>query len=162
MQWREKIMTPDQAERKVDLFRRQSKLIAFTNGCFDVFHAGHVRLLMYARALADVLVLALNSDSSISLLKGPGRPVNGQRDRAEVVAALACVNLVIIFDDRTPVNLLHRLRPDIYVKGGDYPGRSIPEAELVRAYGAKVYYAPLLEGRSTTGIIEKIKNLKHG
>lgn len=158
MRWKEKIIPAAEAGVWASGIRRASGRIAFTNGCFDIIHAGHVRLLMYARSLADALVVALNSDHSVAVLKGPGRPVNGQEDRAGVLAALSCVDLVIIFDQRTPLELLRRINPDVYVKGGDYLGKDIPEAGYVRSYGGGVFYAPYLEGKSTTAIIERMRN----
>lgn len=157
MRWKEKIASAAEAGERVLALRRAAGKIAFTNGCFDIIHAGHVRLLMYSRSLAGALVVALNSDRSVAALKGPGRPVNLQQDRAEVLAALSCVDLVIIFNESTPLDLLRRLNPDVYVKGGDYLGRDIPEAGYVRSYGGEVFYVPYLEGRSTTAIIERIK-----
>ncbi len=158
MRWREKIIGSAEAENRVRGLKKQAGRVAFTNGCFDILHAGHVRLLMFARSLADALVVALNSDASIAGIKGPGRPVNCQEDRAEVIAALSCVDMVVIFDEQTPLALLRRLRPDVYVKGGDYLGRLIPEAGYVLSYGGEVHYAPYLGGRSTTLLINKIKN----
>ncbi len=130
----------------------------FTNGVFDILHRGHVAYLHAARALGASLVLGLNSDHSARLLgKGPDRPLNGELDRALVLAALESVSLVAFFDDRTPVNLLARMRPDVYVKGGDYDMESIPETGLVRSWGGQAVAIPFVEGYSTTSLVRRIR-----
>ena len=130
--------------------------VVFTNGCFDILHAGHVRYLAAARALGDVLILGLNSDASVRRLKGASRPVNGETDRAEVVDALKSVDYVVIFDEDTAEELIEKVRPDVYVKGGDYTRETLPEARIVERYGGEVAFIPLVEGKSTTGIIAKM------
>ena len=127
--------------------------IVFTNGCFDILHAGHVRLLDMARRRGDMLVVGLNSDASVRRLKGRARPVNGLADRAEVLSALAAVDHVVAFDDDTPLDLIRAIAPDILVKGGDYSAETIVGADLVRDAGGEVVITPLLAGRSTTGIV---------
>jgi rfaE bifunctional protein nucleotidyltransferase chain/domain len=129
----------------------------FTNGCFDVLHRGHVEYLAEAAALGDVLVVGLNSDDSVRRLKGPRRPVNPAEDRAAVLAALAAVDHVAVFDDDTPLRLIEALRPDVYVKGGDYTVETLPEAPLMRRLGGEVRILRFLPGRSTSGIIERIR-----
>ena len=129
--------------------------IVFTNGCFDILHAGHVRYLAAARALGDVLILGLNSDASVRRLKGETRPVNSEADRAEVVGALASVDYVVIFGEDTAEELIARVRPAVYAKGGDYTRETLPEARIVESYGGEVAFIPLVEGKSTTGIIER-------
>jgi rfaE bifunctional protein nucleotidyltransferase chain/domain len=143
-------------------------LVVFTNGCFDLLHLGHVRYLQAARALGDCLVVGINSDASTRMLKGPGRPLVTQEERAEVVAALACVDYVTIFEETTAVTLVETLRPDVYVKGGDYAATGaadqiagidyakLPEAAPVLAYGGQVRLIPYLPGHSTTALIERI------
>jgi len=131
--------------------------VVFTNGCFDIIHRGHVVYLEKARALGDVLVVGLNSDSSAGKLKGPGRPVNSQGDRAYVLTGLRAVAHVVIFEEDTPEKLIAGIRPDIHVKGGDYREEDLPEGPLVRSYGGEIVIVPLVEGRSTTGVIEKMK-----
>ncbi|MEU8175878.1 PfkB family carbohydrate kinase [Microbispora hainanensis] len=128
------------------------RLIA-TGGCFDLLHAGHVSLLRRARALGDALVVCVNSDDSIRRLKGPGRPLVSERDRVEVLRALGCVDAVTVFDDDTPSQVIERLCPDVWVKGGDYDERSMPEAEAVRRTGGEVVILPTVPGYSTTGLI---------
>jgi len=127
----------------------------FTNGCYDILHPGHIRLLEAARALGDLLVLGLNSDSSVSRLKGPGRPLIPERDRAEMAAALSAVDAVTLFDEDTPRELISRLLPDILVKGADW-SHWIAGREEVEAAGGKVLALPLEPGYSTTGIVEEI------
>lgn len=135
---------------------RHGKKLVFTNGVFDILHAGHVRYLRQARALGDLLVIGLNSDASARALgKGPGRPVNTAEDRAEVLLALRSVDGVIPFDDATPERLIRALRPDVHVKGGDYSVEDLPEAAAVREYGGEVRILPFLEGRSTTEILKR-------
>ncbi|MEW9533551.1 PfkB family carbohydrate kinase [Microbispora sp. NPDC049125] len=128
------------------------RLIA-TGGCFDLLHAGHVSLLRRARSLGDALVVCLNSDDSIRRLKGPSRPLVGERDRVEILRALACVDAVAVFEEDTPSDVIGRLCPDVWVKGGDYTERSMPEAEAVRRVGGEVVILPTVPGHSTTGLI---------
>jgi len=130
----------------------------FTNGCFDLLHPGHVKVLERARALGDALIVGINSDRSVRRLsKGPGRPVADERDRAVVLAAFACVDYVTIFDATTPQRLVQQLRPDILVKGADWGATSIIGSDTVLARGGRVVRVPLLKGHSTTRIIERIK-----
>ncbi|WP_344863946.1 D-glycero-beta-D-manno-heptose 1-phosphate adenylyltransferase, partial [Planomonospora alba] len=128
------------------------RLVA-TGGCFDLLHAGHVSLLRRARALGDALIVCVNSDDSVRRLKGPGRPVVGEQDRVEVLRALGCVDAVAIFDEGTPAALIERLRPDVWVKGGDYAESDLPEAETVRRAGGEIVILPLVPGQSTTNLI---------
>jgi rfaE bifunctional protein nucleotidyltransferase chain/domain len=132
------------------------KTLVFTNGCFDIIHAGHVRYLAEAKKLGDYLIVGLNSDRSVKELKGPNRPINHQDDRAEVIAALAAVDYVVIFDERTAENLINEVKPDIYVKGGDYCIEDIPEASIVANNGGKTVLIPEVPGRSSTNMIKKI------
>ena len=130
--------------------------VVFTNGCFDILHAGHVRYLAAARALGDVLILGVNSDASVRRLKGATRPVNGEADRAEVVGALTSVDYVVIFGEDTAEELIAKGRPAVYAKGGDYTLETLPEARIVESYGGEVAFIPLVAGKSTTGIIAKM------
>ena len=141
------------AEQVVAAWRREGQSIAFTNGCFDILHAGHVSLIQQARATADRLVLGLNSDASVRRLKGESRPINGEEDRAVVLSALAAVDLVVIFAEDTPLTLIERLKPDVLVKGADYTIDTVVGADIVQAYGGKVVLAKLVPGKSTTGLI---------
>ena len=130
--------------------------VVFTNGCFDILHAGHVRYLTTARALGDVLILGLNSDASVRRLKGETRPVNSEADRAEVVGALASVDYVVIFGEDTAEELIAKVQPAVYAKGGDYTLETLPEARIVESYGGEVVFIPLVAGKSTTGMIAKM------
>jgi rfaE bifunctional protein nucleotidyltransferase chain/domain len=136
--------------------KKDGQVIVFTNGCFDILHAGHVRYLQAARQLGDCLVVGLNSDASVRRLKGPERPVNPAADRAEVISGLTAVDYVVIFGEATAEALVEEIRPDIYVKGGDYTAQQLPEAKLVAAYGGKTVIIPEVPGRSTTNLIRKI------
>lgn len=137
---------------------RANKTVVFTNGVFDVLHAGHVDYIIKAKALGDYLIVALNTDSSVSRLKGPSRPINNLADRMKVIAALRCVDCVVSFDEDTPERVIGDIKPDIHVKGGDYSIESLPESKIVQAYGGKVVILPLLEGRSSTRIIDKFSS----
>ena len=140
-----------------DTVRADGGTIVFTNGCFDILHAGHVRYLTAAEAMGDFLVIGLNSDASVRRLKGEGRPIVSEADRAEVLDALRAVDIVTIFDEPTAEELVRLVRPDVYVKGGDYSLDTLPEAKIVQAAGGRVEFIPFLEGHSTTGVIERIK-----
>lgn len=137
-------------------FRKKHKIV-FTNGCFDLLHRGHIYYLSRARELGDLLVLGLNSDSSVSKLKGPGRPVNNQQSRAEVLGALAFVDYIIVFEEETPLELITILQPDLLVKGGDYKVEEIVGYQEVTSRGGRVVTIPLLEGYSSSSIIERNK-----
>ena len=137
----------------------KKKKIVFTNGCFDLLHKGHVTYLRQARKLGDRLIVGLNSDASVKRIKGPGRPVNGQKDRAEVLSELKCVDRVIIFYEDTPEKLIRKIRPDVLVKGGDWKKNKIVGADFVESYGGRVRTIPFVKGFSTTGILEKIQKL---
>lgn len=132
--------------------------VVFTNGCFDVLHRGHISYLNEAKRHGDVLVVALNSDDSVRRLKGPDRPVNGAQDRAAVLSALSCVDHVTVFDEDTPIDLLRRLKPELYVKGGDYTESMLAEAPVVRSYGGEVRSLGYVPDRSTSSVIEKIRS----
>ena len=136
--------------------REAGQRVVFTNGCFDILHAGHVRYLEAARALGDCLVLGLNTDASVRRLKGETRPVNTELDRAAVVGALVAVDYVVLFDEPTAELLIEKVRPAVYAKGGDYTRETLPEAKIVEKYGGEVHFIDLVPGRSTTTIIEKI------
>ncbi len=136
--------------------RSQGRKIVFTNGCFDLLHAGHVMYLREAASFGDVLVVGLNSDSSVRSFKEPGRPIAPEGDRAEVMAALEMVGYVVIFGEPTAEALVAELKPEVYVKGGDYRLDTLPEARIVQSYGGEVRLVSYHESRSTTGIIQKI------
>jgi glycerol-3-phosphate cytidylyltransferase len=138
--------------------KASGKKIVFTNGCFDIIHAGHVRYLRQAKNLGDCLIVGLNSDSSVKKLKGEDRPINNECDRAEVLGELKAVDYVVIFEELTAEKIIAALKPDIYAKGGDYTPQSLPEAPVVAAYGGEIKILPFVDGKSTTGIINKIKS----
>ena len=131
----------------------------FTNGCFDILHAGHVTYLEAARQQGDRLVVGLNSDQSIKTIKGSKRPIIPQNYRKQLLEALSCVDEVIIFEEKTPIRLIEQLQPDIYIKGGDYTEATLPETPIVKGYGGQVKILPFVPGCSTSQIIEKIKSV---
>jgi rfaE bifunctional protein nucleotidyltransferase chain/domain len=141
-------------------WRAAGKTVVWTNGCFDLLHVGHVRGLQQARSLGDVLIVGVNSDASVRGLKGPGRPIVPEAERAEILAALACVDHVVIFPEDTPIAALRRLQPDIHCKGEDYAPpstRPIPEADVVRAYGGRIAFLTFSPGISTTDLVRRIE-----
>lgn len=154
-----KLMSRCEALEKVRAWQASGKKVVFSNGCFDILHAGHVEYLAAARKLGDVLVIGLNSDASVRRLKGSSRPVCCETDRATVLSALEVVDLLTLFDDDTPEELIGMLLPDILVKGADWSVDRIAGARAVLDHGGAVLTVPLLEGRSTSGIIEKIIQL---
>lgn len=151
-----KIRDRDALARVLEEKRRQGKTVAFTNGCFDLLHAGHVKYLQKARRLGDLLVLGLNSDDSIRRLKGPKRPLIRQEERAHILAALDCIDYVVLFDDDTPLQLIEALRPHILVKGADYTPEGVVGKDLVESWGGRVALIEFVDGKSTTGIIERV------
>ncbi|MGB8992550.1 MAG: D-glycero-beta-D-manno-heptose 1-phosphate adenylyltransferase [Desulfobaccales bacterium] len=154
-----KIVDREAAARWVQDLQAQGKQVVFTNGCFDLLHPGHVRYLEEARSLGDALVLGVNTDASAMLLhKGPGRPCTPEADRARVLAALACVDRVVLFDQDTPLELITLLQPDILVKGGDYQIAAIVGREVVLARGGRVLALPFVPGYSTTALIDRIRS----
>ena len=154
----QKIHNIHQLQQELMRWRKFGKTVAFTNGCFDILHAGHIHSLMQAASFADVLVVGLNSDASArGLGKGPERPLNTQHDRACVLAALESVSLVITFDEPTPIELLKRVRPQWYVKGGDYDIETLAETALVRSWGGDARALPFVDGQSTTTLVQRIR-----
>ncbi len=149
-------MTIPELRPLLEILRAAGKKIVFTNGCFDIIHTGHTRYLAKAKSYGDVLVVAVNSDSSVRSIKGEKRPINNQSDRAETLAALEVVDYVVIFDEADPFNVITALRPDVLVKGGDWPAEKIIGRDVVLARGGRVINVPYIEGASTTSVIEKI------
>jgi D-beta-D-heptose 7-phosphate kinase/D-beta-D-heptose 1-phosphate adenosyltransferase len=152
----EKVLSREGLCREIGGRRRLGQSVAFTNGCFDVLHAGHVHYLHEARNQADLLVVGLNSDGSIRRLKGPGRPVNPVEARALVLASLQAVDFVTIFDEATPLELIQAIRPDVLVKGADYRKEEVVGAHFVEASGGRVHLAALQEGFSTTSLLQRL------
>lgn len=155
---RSKIKSSRDLSRTLSSLRRRGKRIVFTNGCFDILHVGHVEYLSKARRLGDLLVIGLNSDSSVKKIKGKDRPINKESDRAKVLSSLYFVDYVTSFSESTPENLIKKVRPDILVKGGDWKVEDIVGSSFVRSYGGKVKSIPFVKGYSTTSIIERNRN----
>lgn len=151
----QKIKSGRDAEHYVARERYFGRRVVFTNGCFDVLHIGHIRLLLEAAEAGDILVVGLNSDASVKRLKGENRPVHTEDIRAEMLAALVPVDCVILFDEDTPENLIRMVKPDVIVKGGDYTPEQVVGAGFVESYGGEVRIFPVVEGHSTTQIISK-------
>jgi D-beta-D-heptose 7-phosphate kinase/D-beta-D-heptose 1-phosphate adenosyltransferase len=156
------VVSQDELILHVAGHKRNGQRVVFTNGCFDLLHPGHIRGFEQARALGDVLVVAINSDSSVKFLKGAGRPIIPQDERAEILAALAAVDYVVVFDEMTPREILARMLPDVLVKGGDWGENEIVGREEVEAAGGRVVSIPLEPGYSSTAIIEKIRMTREG
>ena len=154
----DKIKTQKELKRVIAYLKKQGKKIVFTNGCFDILHYGHIKYLQDAKGLADVLVLGLNSDSSVKKIKGLARPINKQLDRARVLSALSCVDYLTIFSEDTPLRLIRLIQPDVLVKGGDWQTEKIVGADFVKARGGKVLAIPYIKGYSTTKLINKIRS----
>jgi rfaE bifunctional protein nucleotidyltransferase chain/domain len=152
-----KILDKDELERKLAFWRFKHRKIVFSNGCFDILHQGHIEYLAQARDKGDVLVVGLNTDASVRRLKGVNRPVNPQKARAMVLAALFFVDAVVFFDEDTPYELIKTIQPDVLVKGADYKPESIVGYDIVTAKGGTVETVDLVEGFSTTGIIENLE-----
>ncbi len=155
-----KIRSIDSLVEELTWHRKQKETIVFTNGCFDVVHRGHTEFLKFCKLQADILVVGLNSDISVRTIKGPDRPINNQYDRAVVLAALETVDYVTLFDEPDPFNLIKKVKPDVLVKGQDWAQKGVVGAEFVESYGGNVVLAPLVEGKSSTATIEKMKSLE--
>ena len=151
------VLTLEEAILRFGREKRNGRRVVFTNGCFDLLHPGHIRSLELARDLGDVLIVGLNSDASVRQLKGEGRPVISESERAEILAALESVDAVVIFDDLTPREVIARLLPDVLVKGGDWPDNQIVGREEVEAAGGRVVSVPVVPGYSTSAILQKIR-----
>jgi D-beta-D-heptose 7-phosphate kinase/D-beta-D-heptose 1-phosphate adenosyltransferase len=155
-----KIRTADSLLSEIARHRRQKKTIVFTNGCFDVLHIGHVEYLQFCRQQGDIVVVGLNSDSSVKMIKGSDRPINNQHDRAAILAALEMVDYITVFTEPEPINLIRKVRPEVLVKGEDWAVKGVVGREFVESYGGKVALAPLVESKSSSATIEKIKSLE--
>ena len=154
------LATPQQLQAKKTLWALKGYTVVFTNGCFDLLHPGHIAVLAEAAALGDILVVGLNSDNSVQRLKGEGRPVMAEGDRSTMLAALYMVDAVVVFEEDTPLKLIETLTPQVLVKGGDYTRDTIVGADWVEQHGGEVVTVPLLEGKATSSIVEKIKQSK--
>lgn len=154
---RDKIKNISELKEIIEYCKREGKRIATTNGSFDILHIGHIYILESAKKLTDILIILLNSDSSIQRLKGPKRPIVSERERAEMLSALECIDYVIIFEEDSPLNLIKELKPDLHIKGGSFVLDKIKqEKDLVESWGGRHITLPLVEGYSTTSIIETI------
>ncbi len=154
----QKILSSDQLEQKLALWRMQGKKVVFTNGCFDILHLGHVDYLSKAADFGDYLVIGLNTDASVSKLKGLSRPVNPEQARAGILASLFFVSAVVLFDQDTPYDLIKKVQPDVLVKGSDYKAEDIVGYDIVKARGGKVVTIDFLEGYSTSSIIDRLRS----
>ncbi len=155
----QKIVEIEELKKRVAQWRIKSNTLVFTNGCFDILHVGHIHTLQEAKKLGDKLIVALNSDASVRILKGEERPINNEKDRASIIAALDVVDLVVIFREQTPIIPIELICPEILVKGGDWKVEEIVGGEFVQEHGGKVYAIPFQEGYSSSNLIEKIKKL---
>jgi len=153
-----KIWLKEAAETKIESLKNQGKSIVFTNGCFDLIHFGHIQYLSKAADCGDFLIVGLNSASSVRNLKGPSRPINDEETRIHVIASFEFVGAVIVFEELTPENLIHSIRPDVLIKGGDYEEKNIIGSDFVKSYGGKVATIPFVDGYSSSTIEKKIKN----
>jgi rfaE bifunctional protein nucleotidyltransferase chain/domain len=151
-----KLVAESKVERIIEEAKKHRKKVVFTNGCFDILHAGHVDYLKKAKALGDILVIGLNSDESVRKIKDPKRPINNEFWRAKVLSALECVDYIVIFNEKTPERLVEKLKPDIYVKGGDWKLSKLPEKKIVEKYGGEVVLIDIVEDISTSKIVEKV------
>ncbi len=150
----------EQLQQLLSEIRAEGKTIVTTNGCFDILHVGHVRYLEETKKFGDVLIVCLNSDESVRRLKGEGRPINNEKDRAEVLNGLKSVDYVVLFDENSPSNLLAEIKPDVHTKGADYNVETLPEAKIILENGGRLEFIKFVEGKSTTNTIKKINAQK--
>lgn len=151
------IVSEEELKNIINRLKSQNKKSVFTNGCFDILHIGHVKYLRASKKYGDVLIVGLNSDSSVKKIKGETRPINNESDRAEMLSELNCVDYVVIFDEQSPASLMDRIKPDIYTKGADYTLETLPEAPVVIKNNIEVHFIDFVEGKSTTNILKSIK-----
>ena len=151
------ILSKETAAELIEELKLQGKKVVFTNGCFDILHVGHLRYLNEAKKQGDILIVGVNSDSSVRQLKGEGRPINNEIDRAEMLSGLKAVDFTVIFEELTPIETLEKLKPSIHVKGGDYDKNKLPETATVEKNGGEVRILSFVEGKSTTNIVKKIQ-----
>ena len=142
----------------IEKLHKAGKTVVATNGCFDILHAGHVKYLQITKSFADYSIVLLNSDKSVRNIKGDSRPINNEKDRAYILSALSCVDFVVLFDEDSPAELLDEIKPDVYTKGADYNMDTLPERDIMLKNGIRVEFIDLVQGKSTTGIIEKINS----
>jgi rfaE bifunctional protein nucleotidyltransferase chain/domain len=152
-----KLVKRENIRALVKELQESGKTVVTTNGCFDILHVGHVRYLEQTKTYADYSVVLLNSDKSVKLIKGEGRPINNESDRAEILCALACVDFVVLFDESSPGELLGEIKPDVHTKGADYSVETLPEADIILKNGGRIEFITFVEGKSTTNTIEAMK-----
>ena len=152
------VLRRENVAKFVENLHRSGKTVVVTNGCFDILHVGHVRYLQKTKTFGHYLIVLLNSDKSVRAIKGENRPINNENDRAEILCALSCVDYVVMFDETSPRNLLDEIKPDVYTKGADYTMETLPEADIMRKNGTRVEFIEFVEGKSTTGIINKVNS----
>lgn len=152
------ILSRKLAAEVIEELKKQGKKVVFTNGCFDILHVGHLTYLNEAKRQGDILIIGVNSDASVKRLKGESRPINGERDRAEMLCGLKAVDYTVIFEEDTPMELIEELKPSIHVKGGDYKKEDLPETPVVERNGGEVRILGFVDGKSTTNIVNKIQN----
>lgn len=152
-----KVLSTHKLEQVIADFKKANKKIVFTNGCFDLLHIGHIRYLEQAKALGDILIVGINTDASVQVLKGPTRPIQNENDRAEILASLKSVDHTVLFGEETPINLIKLVKPDFLVKGGDWKIEQIVGWDFVQSYGGNVKSLQFVDGKSTTNIIAKSK-----
>lgn len=151
------VLRRDNVAEFVRNIQKSGKTVVATNGCFDILHVGHVRYLQKTKSFADYSIVLLNSDISVKSIKGNDRPINNENDRAEILCALTCVDYVVLFDEDSPRDLLDEIKPNIYTKGADYTMETLPEADIMIKNGTKVEFIDFVQGKSTTNVINKIK-----
>lgn len=151
-----KFLELDTIKQIVKELKKQDKTVVTTNGCFDILHVGHLNYLLQASRCGDILIIGINTDNSVRKIKGHSRPINNERDRAQLIAGIECVDYVFLFDEDTPVEFIKQIKPNVHVKGDDYTVKNLPEAETVFKLGAELKFIPLTQGHSTTDIIDKI------
>ena len=154
---KDKIKSIEELKKIIENLKKQNKIIVTTNGVFDILHLGHIKYLQEAKKLGDILIVALNSDSSVKQIKGPERPINNQEARAETLSAIEFIDHIVIFDETDPIKILSEIKPDIHIKGGDYKIEQIIEKDIVEKNNGKVVLIPEVKGYSTTDLINKIK-----
>jgi len=153
-----KLVNRDDIRQIVEDIQTSGKTVVTTNGCFDILHVGHVRYLAKTKTFADFSIVLLNSDKSVKLIKGEGRPINNELDRAEILCALSCVDYVVFFDESSPRDLLDEIKPDVYTKGADYNLETLPETDVILKNGGRIEFITFVEGKSTSNTIEAMKN----
>ncbi|MGL6065318.1 MAG: D-glycero-beta-D-manno-heptose 1-phosphate adenylyltransferase [Fusobacteriaceae bacterium] len=152
------ILSRELAKKIIEELKESGKKVVFTNGCFDILHVGHLRYMNEARNQGDMLIVGINSDASVKRLKGESRPINNERDRAEMLSGLKAVDFTVIFEEDTPMEIIEELKPSIHVKGGDYKKEDLPETAVVEKNGGEVRILSFVEGKSTTNIVNKINS----